>query len=656
MNQKYSLVSAGSFQYTPGEITARCDQAINTANTSLEEIIRLKPEDQAFDSTLLRFDEILSEVMDQTHPLILMGYVYPDPSIAAEGMQVEERMKTYLFTVFTRRDLYDIFQVQKVGSPEEQRLQEYVLQEYAKNGLNLSDEKLDEVREIRKNLTNVENLFSSNLNSDNTTVEFTPEELTGVPPEKIQTFSQTANGTHLVTTRFPDYVAIMDNAVSEETRKRMYTAYVNRQAEDNTRLLTEAISLRQQVAGKLGYESWAQYRIRGRMAGTPERVITFLEDLKEPLHRKVIQEKARLVNLKQQDKSGDPTIYPWDIRYYTEQLTRQQYLVDSTRVSEYFPLDYVIKQMFSLFGELLGVEFEEDSACASWAAEVSVYRMVSVPDHQILAYVYLDLFPREGKFGHLMMSPLNTPRLRRDGSYEKPVCAIVANFPSPTLDRPSLLLFNDVEGLFHEFGHVLHGCLTRAPYGLLSGTNTELDYTETPSQAMEEWIWTREILNFISGHYLNHEEKLPADMRDNLIASRDIDIGLVYARQWVIARMDMEFSTVSGDVDIISCADTMYRDMMDIEPLAGGHEVATIGHFAGGYDAGYYSYLWSKIYALNVFSRFREEGVRNTDTGADFRHGILEPGNMKEGMILLRGFLGREPGVESFVHRIIRDF
>jgi len=218
----------------------------------------------------------------------------------------------------------------------------------------------------------------------------------------------------------------------------------------------------------------------------------------------------------------------------------------------------------------------------------------------------------------------------------------------PQGDVPALLSVDDVEGLFHEFGHALHHGLTRAPYASLSGTNVEWDFVETPSQAFEEWVYQPQVLDAISGHYSDRTQKLPAVFRNKIIAARHIGIGISYARRLMIASEDMEYHTAEGPVDVTGISNRTYAGVMGLTPIPGNHEPATIGHFMGGYDAGYYSYLWSKVYAINVFSRFVNEGFENETTGADLRHWILEPGNMQDGGILLKGFLGTEPGPGVF--------
>jgi thimet oligopeptidase len=421
---------------------------------------------------------------------------------------------------------------------------------------------------------------------------------------------------------------------------------------ENTRLLEEAILLRQQVAQELGFATWADYRIDGRMAGKTEHVLTFLAALKEPLKEKTRAEMAALLAVKKKIDPSATAVDPWDILYLKEKLRGEHYALDDEAIREYFPFDPVMEGIFGQYSGLLGIRFSEVKDAKVWAPGVKLYRIENATAGNTIAYLYLDLFPREGKFGHMMMYPLTAGRSGPNGSYSIPVSAIIGNVRAPEGNKPSLLSHDDLEGLFHELGHALHGSLTRAPYATLSGANVEWDFVETPSQALEEWAWQPQVLDAISGLYTDREQKLPADIRSRMIEARDMDAGMSYSRLLMISSEDMAFHTARGPVNVTGISDATYEEMMGIRPIPGGHEPATIGHFMGGYDAGYYSYLWSKVYALNVYARFEQDGLTNTTTGMEYRRWILEPGNMQDGDALLRGFLGKEPGMDVFYGRL----
>jgi len=638
-------------RYRPGEITGLCDAAISTATASLARIAALPHEKRNTDTTLLAFETAMADFGDATLPLTLMGYVYPDPKIAAEGSACEEKAGMFVVSVFTRRDLYDAVKTATPRTPEESRLLSETLRQFKKNGLALPDDRLAVVRAKKEQLTQLEVEFTANLNNDTSSVEFSAADLDGVPKEALATFARTESGLFRVTTKYPDYIPVMQNAKNPVTRKRLYSAFVNRQAEANTRLLTGAIDVRRQCAKELGYASWADYRLDGRMAKNTTTVLAFLDGLKAPLKEKIRYDLTTLLTLKKEREPGADRIEPWDLAYLTEQERKRKFALDDEEIRKYFPFERVVQGMFDCFGPLFGVRFAEVTDAEVWAPGVKLCRVINAADDRTIAYIYFDMFPRDGKYGHMMMVPLISGRIKGT-EYTVPVTAIVGNFRAPSGDIPSLLTHDDVEGLFHEFGHALHGSLTRAPFASLSGSSVEWDFVETPSQALENWVWEPAVLDAISGNYADPKEKLPAALRDRIIAARDLDAGLKYTRMLVISTEDMAFHTADGPVDVTGIADTVYRDLMGILPLLGGHEPATIGHFMGGYDAGYYSYLWAEVYALNVFARFKNEGLFNAATGAAYRHWILEQGNMQDGTILLKGFLGKEPGMDVFYERL----
>ncbi len=639
-------------KYAPGEITRRCDAAFVSANATLDAIAATPEKDRTADTTLLRFEQAMGDILDATLPLSMMGYVYPDPVISAEGMACEEKTGVFMVNVYTRRDLYTALHGLTPRNADEARLYNKTIRQFERNGLSLPDDRLAKVREMNAKLSQLETRFSTNLNNDNTTLEFTPQELSGVPVTVLTGFKQTDRGMYIVTTKKPDYLAVMQSAGSNETRKRMYYAFYNRQAVENTRLLEEAIVLREQIARELGFATWADYRIDGRMAGNKENVLAFLAALKEPLKEKTTAEMAELLAVKKKIDPSATSLDPWDIYWLEEKVRVEKYDLDDEKIRPYFPLDATLQGIFKQYSGLLGIRFVEVKDAKVWADGVRLYRIENATAGNTIAYLYVDLFPREGKYGHMMLFRIKGGRAGPNGSYSIPVSALIGNVRAPEGDKPSLLSHGNVIDLFHELGHGLHASLTRAPYATLSGFSVEWDFAETPSQALEDWAWQPEVLDSISGLYTDPSQKLPADLRTRMIEARDLDAGIYYSRLLMVSSEDMVFHTASGPVNVTNISDAMYEDMMGIHPIAGGHEPATIGHFMGGYDAGYYSYLWSKVYALNVFARFQRDGLTNTTAGMDYRHWILEQGNMQDGDVLLRGFLGKEPGMDIFYERL----
>ncbi len=637
--------------YTKGELTKACEQAFRNANASFDAIAQTPEKDRSIDNTLLRFEETMGDYYDATAPLSLMGYVHPDKEIAAEGSACEEKAGVFSVNTYSRRDLYDAIRTGTPRNAGEARLLNRTVRLFERNGLALPDDRLAVVRQNKAELATLETRFLANLNNDNTTLEFSGEELAGVPPEALSTFTKTGKGTYLVTTKYPDFAAVMSNAENASTRKTISIAYANRQAAPNTKLLEDAIVLREKIAQELGYKTWADYRIDGRMAGSRENVENFLGQLRAPLEQKTRGELATLLAIKRQRDPSATGVNAWDVAYLNEQLRKQQYLLDDEAIRPYFPLDPMLTKIFGQYEGPLGIRFSEVKDAKVWADGVKLYRIDNATTGKPIAYLYLDLHPREGKVNGGQMYPITSGRAGPGAMYSVPVVAILANFRGPDGDKPSLLSHEDVVTLFHELGHTFHATLTRAPYATLSGSNVEWDFVEAPSQALEEWAWQPQVLDGISGLYTDPSKKLPADLRDRMIAARDMDAGYFYTRQLMFASEDMAFHTAPGPVDVTNVSNTLYREMMGIPPTPGAHEPATIEHFMGGYDAGYYSYLWSEVYALNIFAKFREDGLTSPATGLEYRHWILEQGNMQDGGVLLKGFLGKEPTTAAFYER-----
>lgn len=638
-------------EYSPGEITRISDEATRTAQASLDAIITLPPEERTVNTTLVRFDEVMTDYRDATRPLILMGYVHTDTRIASEGMACEEAANSFISNTFMRHDIYDALKDQVPRNPGELRLFQVTIKQFEKNGLTLAEDRLDAVRSMRSELASLEGRFMANLNSDNTTVEFITNDLSGIPPETLSTFTKTDRGTYIVTTKTPDYSAVMSYADRSETRKRMQSVYYNRQGEENTQLLEEALMLRQQIAHELGYATWADYRLDGRMAGSTENVARFLEDLKGPLLEKSQSESAELLAIK---KSLDPnatTVDSWDIAYLQNVQRERLYAFSDEEFREYFPMDQVLENMFAMYGPMFGVTCTEVKDVRVWAPDVRLYRVSNSTDGSTIGYLYLDLYPREGKFGHFTEFPLISGRMK-NGTYSVPVTAILGNFRAPDGEKPSLLDLFELEALFHETGHTMHLLLTRAPYGTLSSAHVEMDFYETSPQTLSEWVFDPEVLELLSGHYTNRSQKIPKNLSSRAIIANNQGIGLLYCRQVALTTMDMAFHTMDGPINATEVSDQIYVNITGIPLVPGNHFPARFEHLMGGYDASYYGYLWSMVYAQDIVEKFKQDGMTNVTTGMKFRDDVLAPGNMEDGMALLERFLGREPDPRAFYRRL----
>ena len=643
------------YDYSEGQVKSLCTQAMATATTKLNAVAKLKTKKRTL--ALFAFEEILANLNDSAGPLTFMNYVSTDPKTHAEGADCEDRLSQYQVGIFTRRDLYNTLRKSKPRTNEEKRLLKETLKQFELNGLMLSDVKLEQVKKLKMQLASKEAAFSTNNNNDESTVEFTDDELSGVSPDFKTRLKRAASGKWVVTTKSTDSTQVMENAILGETRRRMQFAYWNRAADANTKLLQEAILLRREIAELMGYATWADYRTHGRMAKDAKTVSDFLNSLKGKLalrERRDLAELAAFKSTLHSDPTASVDLKSWDIAYLSYQLKKKKFNLDDEVIRPYFPSDVVIQGMFEVYSHLLGVKFVQVKDVDVWADGVTFYEIHDSGNGRLIGYFYADFFPRPGKYGHAAAFPLIGGRKLPNGAYAKPISAIVANLEPPANGKPSLLNHTEVETIFHEFGHVMHQTLTRVPYQSLAGSNVAQDFVEAPSQMLENWVWNPEILKSLSGHYLDHTQKLPDAILKQMIEGRDFQQGYFYTRQLMFALLDMDYHTSKQALDVTSEHDRLYKQMVGIDAPAQTHFPASFGHLMGGYDAGYYGYLWSEVYAQDMFSHFEEAkgGLVDAKVGAEYRKDILERGDMQEAMSLLQNFMGRQPNSKAFLKKL----
>jgi thimet oligopeptidase len=611
------------------------------------------PEKQrTIDNTLLAFEATTAQLSDTTTPLNFMGSVSTDEKINAEGAHCSAEVGQFYVEIFTRRDIYKAIAQASPRNSDEARLLKMTVDGFEQNGLKLSDEALAQLRTLKGQLAAKETQFSTNLNNDQTTVLFAPEELEGLPSDYMAGLKKDAKGNFIVNTKESDAPIVMENAVRPETRKKMMLGYLNRGGSANTQLLTDAVGLRAQIAHLMSYKNWADYQTHGRMAQDSQTVLTFLNGLKSKLAQRNHDDLALVLKFKQKSLPNAQTLDQWDTAYYSYQLQKQEFSLDNEKIREYFPADVVIAGMFQVYAKMLGVRYEQVQDAKVWAPDVKMYAIHNANDDRLIGYFYADFFPRPGKYDHAAAFPLIAGRVLADGTYSYPVSSIVANLNPPVNGKPSLLAHDDVETIFHEFGHIMHQTLTRAPYASLSGSGVAQDFVEAPSQMLENWVWAPEILNSLSGHYLDHSKKLPTDLLQKMIAAREFNQGYGYTKQLLYALFDMNIHTQDGPVDVNQTYLSLYREIVGQEPLQGQQFPASFGHLMGGYDAGYYGYLWSEVYAQDMFTQFPTGNLANPEVGARYRSDILEKGNMKDALELLHDFLGRAPNSEAFFKKL----
>lgn len=528
-----------------------------------------------------------------------------------------------------------------------------MLRHYRRMGFELPPETRELLKAHFKRLGELSTKFEMNVNKARDFVLVTREELEGLSELYINRLEREGIF-YKVTVDAPVFSPFMEQAKHGAKRKELNDTFWRRGGAENIEYLKEVVRLRADVARLLGYTNYPDYVLEPRMAKRGETAQKFLDELWAKLVPLAHKEIAAMTELKRRE-TNDPTatFQYYDYYYYIEQWKKERFKFDGEKVREYFPFEVVKKGMLELYSKIFALQFERTEGFPVWHQDVEVYCARDARDQSVMGYFLLDLYPREGKYGHACELGVVKGHARgfTGDEYVVPVATMLANFLKPTPEVPSLLSVREVETFFHEFGHVIHDILTKGRYASQSGTSTARDFVEAPSQMLENWVLDKEMLPMFSGHYKDHSQKLPDDLLHNLLAAKHHAVGCFYTRQLIFGRMDFALHmnpSVPNPNDILS---QLMKEGFGFDMPPDHLFCAGFGHLIN-YGAGYYGYLWSQVYSCDMFTRFEQEGLLNPKTGMDYREWILEKGSSIEEIDLVRGFLGREPNNEAFLREI----
>lgn len=643
------------FNYQAQDLAPAEAEARVKLEKDLAALIAIPQEERTFENTIMGYERAFDNYGNALGMSGFLSYVSTDKQFRDAANDLQMQISQYMVDVATRRDVYKAIREYTDTNPRLDPVQAKLVKEmligFKNSGMDLNDADLEKFKALNKEKAEYIIKFDKNIQEYKDPLAVTQEQLQGLGEDYIQKLSKTDDGKYLVTLDYPDYVPFMQNADDEQARKELEFKFNRRGGQENVELLEKTLTLRREIARLLGYKNHAELRLEDRMAKNPKTVMAFLKDLQKklkPLGKKEDKEMIAYKNSKTGKNSR--TLYSWESGYWSNKFRKENLELDSEKIKEYFPSQVVIDGMLDLFGGVFGITFEPVDIPV-WHPDVKAFKIKDKASGELVAYFYMDLYPREGKYKHAACFGLVEGEEKQDGTYQIPFVAIVANLNKPSGDTPSLLKHSEVETLFHEFGHVLHNALTKAKYSAFSGTSVSWDFVEAPSQMLERWAWDPQVLKKISKHYKTGEA-LPDDLIKRMIAAKNFGAGGMYLRQDFFAQYDMTLHTADTTPDTTKLYFELTKKIRGLPLTKGTIPQASFGHIMGGYDAGYYGYLWSEVIAEDFFGEFKKNGIFNPETGLKFRREILEKGGTLDEEKMVENFLGRPADNKPFLKSI----
>jgi thimet oligopeptidase len=625
--------------YDASTLMAASDRALAEARRLVADIERLPLEKVSPESVLEAWDRMAMSIEDVHGPISLLNSVHPEAEVRDAGDKTLIEESVFMTELFQNEALYERVRRVEPRTNAQKQLKKDLLEAFEDSGVALPPEKRDRFKAISERLIELAQEFSKNIRENKTILTFTKEECEGLPQSYLDRVPRDDEGNIVVGFDYPDFMPFMANAVNDAARKRYYVANMNRGTARNLEILDEIVALRKEIADLYGLPSYAHYVTKRRMVENPETVTRFLNEVASRVTEAELSDLRELAELKAELTSADQaSIERWDVVYYRERLRERRYAVDQEALREYFPTPPAVQWMLDITERLYGIRFAE-AIVPVWHDDVMYYDVDEAETGERIGGIYLDLYPRADKYKHAAAWPVRGVA-RKEG--RQPISVLVTNFNRQGLTH------SEVETLLHEFGHVMHGVLSRTEYNQHSGTSVERDFVEAPSQMYEEWASRMESLTLMRNHCATCpliDQSLVQRIRD----AAKFGSGVDYGRQLLYASFDM---ALSGEHPGRSL--DLWKEMEGSTPMGhidGSAFPGTFEHIASGYAAGYYGYMWAKVIALDLISAFGPN-VMNEATGRRFREIILSRGSEEPARDLVERFLGRPVSSDAFFAEI----
>lgn len=660
------LSTAPFSEITVKDYAEAIDLGIEKANREIEAICNARSMPD-FENTIVALDrtgadlnralglfENLCEANSDDEMMELSLQIAPKLSAYSTGIILNERLWNRVKQVWENRDRMNL-------DVEDRMLLTKTYDSFALSGANLQGEDREKYKSLSSELSELTTRFGQNVLKELNTYEIwlTADDLAGLPADLVNEAASDAagkgrEGEYRFTLAAPTYMAFMKNSSRRDLREKMYRLYSGRNTKgeySNMEIMSRIALIRHDIANLLGSGTYAEQSLKRTMAGSPEAVYDLLDKLRDAYTPALQAEMAELTAFASELEGMPVTIMPWDYSYYNNKLKNAKYAYDEEELRPYFELSNTIKGVFGLATRLYGVTFRQRDDIEVYHPDVTAWE-VSDADGSYLGVLYTDFFPRDSKRPGAWMTNFSEQHHDAEGKDVRPHVSIVMNFTKPTADKPSLLTPYEVETFLHEFGHSLHGLLSKCKYESLAGTSVYRDFVELPSQFNENYLTEKEFLDGFARHYITGEP-IPAEMVDRIVRSSQHGAAYQCIRQLGFGYTDMAWHTITGPVtDPVAFEAEAMKAVQIFAPVDGALMSPQFSHiFAGGYAAGYYSYKWAEVLDADAFARFKENGIFDQETARSFRDNVLSRGGSEDPAELYRRFRGQDPTIDALLRR-----
>ncbi len=647
---------------TPTQMKKIAQEYINHKKKVYSEIKSIPKKDRTFLNTLYALERCDDKFESIFGKIGLLAETSPKKEIRDGAVSVSTEVSQKIVDVVYDKGLFEALceyyegnylKEKKSLRVEDIKLLEETMRDFRRMGFALPVKVQNRLKVLLKKSSKLSIEFKNNINNYQDYILCKKDDLSGLPERFVSSLPRHTDGRYIVSLQYPHIGPFMAEADNRDKRKELAEKNLKKGGVKNLKVLEELVKIRHEISTILGYKHHGDFVTETRMAKNVKTVENFQNSLLKSLVP--IAKKDSIEISKHGLSFGIKKAGHYDIAYISNKLQKKLFDIDPETTRAFFQLDNVREEMFKLFGNLFSISIKE-IPMKLWHKDVKTYQ-INDKDKSLIGYFSMDMFPREGKFGHACMVDVIVSREQgyKTNEYVAPFSAMLCNFSTPSKGSPSLLSVREVETLFHEFGHLLHMTLSRARLESQAGANVAWDFVETPSQIMENWVWDENIMSKLSKHYKTGE-RMPKSLIDKIIKARNFQNGYAYLRQIVFGKLDMDLHTGK-----ISNARVAYRKMYKLYFNIDLPEKETLfpagfGHLVG-YDAGYYSYLWALAYACDAFEEFKRKGTKNVMTnkiiGMKWRKEVLEKGSSEDEMKLIKNFLGREPSQKAFLREVI---